>query len=152
MRRAGAWLALAVPLVLLKGAYIAQYVFGLYPCEMCWWQRYAHFAALALAALGLVTRKLALSWLAVVALGVAALLGGFHAGVEYHWWEGVTACASTAATGGDPLEAIMNAPIVRCDTAPWTLLGISLAGFNFLISGIGALVAAFLLRRHGEPA
>ena len=152
MRRAGAWLALAVPLVLLKGAYIAQYVFGLYPCEMCWWQRYAHFAALALAALGLVTRKLALSWLAVVALGVAALLGGFHAGVEYHWWEGVTACASTAATGGDPLEAIMNAPIVRCDTAPWTLLGISLAGFNFLISGIGALVAAFLLRRHEQPA
>ena len=152
MQRMGAWLVLAVPLALLAGAYVAQYVFGLYPCEMCWWQRYAHFAALALAALGLVTRSIALSWLAVLALGVAALLGGYHAGVEYHWWEGVTACASTAATGGDPLEAIMNAPIVRCDTAPWTLLGISLAGFNFLISGTGALVAGFLLRRKEAAA
>ena len=48
--RAARLLAFAVPAALLGGAYLGQYAFGLYPCEMCWWQRYAHFAALALAA------------------------------------------------------------------------------------------------------
>ena len=82
-------------------------------------------------------------------LGIAfgGLLGAFHAGVEYHWWDGVTACSTTAKMGGDPLEAIMNAPIVRCDVAPWDLLGISLAGWNFLISGAAAFVIAALLQR-----
>lgn len=139
------WIALATPAVLLTGAYVGEYVFGLYPCEMCWWQRYAHFAALALAVLALALRPrrwpIALAGLALV---VAALLGLYHAGVEYHWWQGMTGCTSTATSGGDPLEAILAAPLVRCDQAPWTLAGISLAGFNFLISGIAG-VAVFVL-------
>ena len=143
----GRWLALLLPLALLGGAYVSQYGFGLYPCEMCWWQRYPHFAAVALAAIGLATRRNAWTWLALAAVAVSGLIGGFHAGVEYGWWEGMTACSTTATGGGDPLEAIMNAPIVRCDVAPWTLLGISLAGFNFLISLGGAACAALLLRR-----
>lgn len=140
------WVAFATPALLLAGAYASQYVFGLYPCEMCWWQRYAHFAALALAVLALVLRPA--HWpiaLAGVALVVAALLGLYHAGVEYHWWQGVTGCTSTAEAGGDPLEAILAAPLVRCDQAPWTLAGISLAGFNFLISGIAAAAVFVLL-------
>ena len=52
MRISAQVLALAVPLGLLGGAYLSQYAFGLYPCEMCWWQRYPHFAALALALIG----------------------------------------------------------------------------------------------------
>ena len=129
--------ALAIPALLLGGAYISQYVFGLYPCEMCWWQRWPHFAALALALLSLAAPRprfwLGLSGIAII---VSGLLGGFHAGVEYGWWEGLTSCA-TAVGGGagdDPLEAIMNAPLIRCDVAPWTLFGVSLAGWNFLIS------------------
>ncbi len=146
--RLGRWLALALPLALLGGAYLSQYGFGLYPCEMCWWQRWPHFAAAALAALGLATRHVAWSWLALGGIVISGLIGGYHAGVEYDWWEGLTACATTDIGGGDPLEAIMNAPLLRCDVAPWTLFGISLAGFNFLISLGGAVVSAMLLSRE----
>ena len=138
-------LALGVPALLLAGAYVSEYGFGLFPCEMCWWQRYPHFAAVALALLSTMAQPKRL-WIALAAAAilVSGLIGAFHAGVEYGWWEGVTACASHVASGGDPLEAIMNAPLVRCDVAPWTLAGISLAGFNAIISTLSA-VAIFLL-------
>ena len=146
-------LALAVPAALLGGAYLSQYGFGLYPCEMCWWQRYPHFAALALAALAFVRPSRALVALAALALLTRGLIGAFHAGVEYGWWEGLTACSTDlAAGGGSALDAIMNAPIVRCDVAPWSLFGISLAGYNFLISTAAALGILALLRRSGEQA
>ncbi|HSG33431.1 MAG TPA: disulfide bond formation protein B [Sphingomonadaceae bacterium] len=138
-------LAFLVPLGLLGGAYVAQYQFDLPPCEMCWWQRYPHFVALTLALVGLVVpirRPLvALSGLAVL---VSGAIGAFHAGVEYGWWEGITTCAATNLGGDDPLAAIMDAPIIRCDVAPWSLFGISLAGWNFLISTASAL-AIFVL-------
>ena len=151
--RAAHWLALLVPAALLGGAYISQYAFGLYPCEMCWWQRYAHFAALAFAVLALAQRRLTVAVpLAMLAIATAAALGAFHAGVEYGWWEGITACSTTAdrAPGQSALDAIMNAPLVRCDVAPWTLFGISLAGFNFLLSGAGAIAIAWLLGRSKQ--
>lgn len=140
-------LAVATPLALLVGAYISQYVYGLVPCEMCWWQRYGHFAALGIAvAANLLPRQIWLTALAGLAIACAGLIGLFHAGVEYHWWQGLTACTAPAtAAGGDPLEAIMNAPLVRCDVAPWSLWGISLAGWNFLFSLAGALAIGFLL-------
>jgi len=141
-------LALGVPALLLAGAYVSEYGFGLYPCEMCWWQRYAHFAGVALALASTVARPRRL-WIALAALGILAsgLIGAFHAGVEYGWWEGFTACTSTASAGGDPLEAIMNAPLIRCDVAPWTLAGISLAGFNALISVTSAVAILVLLAK-----
>jgi disulfide bond formation protein DsbB len=143
--------ALAMPLALLGGAYLGQYGFGLYPCEMCWWQRYAHFAALGLAVVALLLpRGRWLVALAALAIAVSAAIGAFHAGVEYHWWQGLTACSTTAASGGDPLAAIMNAPLIRCDQAQWQLFGISLAGWNFLFSGAAALAIALLLRRAGD--
>ncbi|WP_423141303.1 disulfide bond formation protein B [Parablastomonas sp. CN1-191] len=146
-------IVLTVPALLLAGAYVSQYGFGLYPCEMCWWQRYAHFATLALGVLALLRpRTRALSWLAALALLFAGLLGGYHAGVEYHWWQGFTACTAVASHGGNALDAILNAPMIRCDTAQWTLLGISLAGYNFLISTAAALVSLWLLGRAGRPA
>lgn len=144
------WIALLAPALLLGGAYISQYGFALYPCEMCWWQRYAHFAALpfAVLAFALSRRKwpIALAALAVLASG---LIGAFHAGVEYHWWQGLTACsANPGAGGGDPLEAIMNAPIISCNVPQWTLLGVSLAGFNFVFSAAAALAVFVLLGRR----
>jgi disulfide bond formation protein DsbB len=150
MNRTANLLALATPLALLGGAYVSQYGFGLYPCEMCWWQRYPHFVALALAVIGL-ARPGQKVWTALAALAILAsgLIGAFHAGVEYGWWEGITGCATVAQAGGDPLEAILNAPIVRCDVAPWTLFGISLAGYNFLVSTAAALAVFALLRREG---
>ena len=144
-------LALLTPAALLGGAYISQYGFGLFPCEMCWWQRYPHFAALALAALAFaLSPGRMLVALAGLALMITGVIGAFHAGVEYHWWEGVTACTSNAASGGDPLAAIMGAPIIRCDVAQWSLMGISLAGFNFLIS-CSAAIAVFSLLQRDKP-
>ena len=117
---------------------------------MCWWQRYPHIAALVLAALAWMTRRDALVALAAIAILVSGAIGAFHAGVEYNWWDGVTACTSTAVAGGDPLASIMAAPIVRCDVAPWELGGISLAGFNFLFSTAAGLAILFLIRRRAR--
>ena len=143
-------LALAVPALLLGGAYLAEYGFGLYPCEMCWWQRWPHFAALALAGLAFVAPPARL-WtaLAAVAILVSAAIAGFHAGVEYKWWQGITSCARIVPSdpGASPLEAIMNTPMISCDDPQWTLLGISLAGFNFLFSVAGGVVVLALLAR-----
>lgn len=133
-------LALIVPAFLLGGAYISQYVFDLFPCEMCWWQRWPHFAALAFAVLSFIApAKRVWIWLAGAAILVSGLIGAFHAGVEYGWWEGLTSCASLDLGGGNALDAVFNAPLIRCDEAQWTLLGISLAGFNALISTGSAL-------------
>lgn len=142
-------LAFALPAALLGGAYISQYGFGLFPCEMCWWQRWPHFAALGLAGLGFVAPPQR-GWTALAALAIIAsgLIGGFHAGVEYDWWEGITGCAS--ATEASDLFNASAIQTARCDEAPWDLLGISLAGFNFLFScggGIAILALIFKNRR-----
>lgn len=147
--RAARWLALLVPAALLAGAYISQFGFGLPPCEMCWWQRYPHFVAILLALLAFVVPPRLPVALAGLAIAVSGAIGAFHVGVEYGWWQGVTACtASPFAAGTDPLAAILAAPVVRCDVAPWSLLGISLAGWNFLFSIAAALAIAILLKRR----
>jgi disulfide bond formation protein DsbB len=150
------WLALLLPFGLLGGAYASQYIGGLYPCEMCWWQRWPHFAALPLAlgafVLGGQGLRKTLVLLAALAILTSGLIGGYHAGVEYGWWEGITTCSSTVAPGSgkEVLDAILNAPLIRCDIAPWTLFGISLAGYNFLISTFGALAVLGLLRKGAK--
>ncbi|MBN8501998.1 MAG: disulfide bond formation protein B [Sphingomonadales bacterium] len=144
-------IALAVPLGLLGGAYIGQYAFGLAPCEMCWWQRYALFAALPFGLYAwLRPPARMMTAMALLAILAGGLIGGYHAGIEYGWWQGFTACTSAVATGsGDALDAILSAPIIRCDVAPWTLFGISLAGWNFLISAPLALLGLAWLNRKG---
>lgn len=142
--------ALLVPLLLYGGALVSQYGFGLHPCEMCYWQRWPHQAAMLLAALALLLRRndkamRALTLLAAIAIAVSGAIGIFHAGVEYGFWEGITTCA-TGAGGLVSLDAIMDAPLIRCDTAQWTLLGVSLAGFNAIFSLAGAALVLTLLR------
>lgn len=150
-------LALLVPAGLIGGALVSEYGFGLFPCEMCMWQRWPHLVAIALGLLAFV-RPLAargpIIILATIAIAVSGLIGGFHAGVEYGWWEGITTCATTSGGSGDPLADIMNAPLVRCDVAPWSLFGISLAGWNFLLSVGGAILILGLIsrsRKGGQP-
>lgn len=147
-------LALGVPAVLLGGAYISEYGFGLYPCEMCWWQRWPHFAAIALALVSYaLPRRDIWVGLAALAVLVSGAIGGFHAGVEYGWWDGLTGCATIVARDGtSALDAIMNAPMIRCDEAPWSLLGVSLAGWNFLISMAGGIAILVLLSRSKTHA
>jgi disulfide bond formation protein DsbB len=143
-------LAVLVPAGLLGGAYIAQYAFGLPPCEMCWWQRYPLFAALGIAVFAFFLRPTQV-WtvLAGLAIITSGLTGGFHAGVEYGWWEGITGC-STLPSNIDVMDPAA-APLIRCDVAPWTLFGISLAGFNFLISCISgaAIVVLAAYKKQG---
>lgn len=151
-------LALLVPAGALGGALFSQYVGGLYPCEMCLWQRWPHLAALllALAALALRGRpatSAALTALAALAIAASGAIGAFHAGVEYGWWEGFTACSTTAtgATAQDMFNSIMAAPLTRCDTAPWSLFGLSLAGYNAIVSlGSAALIAGLLIAAKKE--
>lgn len=141
-------LAFALPFVLMAGALAGQFIGGLYPCEMCHWQRWPHYAAIALAALAFAVAAPARSVLvalAAFAILTSGLIAVFHAGVEYHWWPGITACSSTAA--GTSLEAIMRAPLIRCDTAQWSLGGISLAGFNALFSLAGGVAILAMLRK-----
>lgn len=150
------WLALLLPAALLAGAYGSQYIGGLFPCEMCWWQRYPHFAAVAIAliafAVGNAGYRKALVALAALAIGTSGAIAGFHAGVEYGWWEGLTACTATiSGSGEDLLKSIMNAPLVRCDVAPWSLFGISLAGYNFLLSTGGAIAILVSIWRSKKP-
>ena len=139
-------LALIVPLGLLGGAYSFQYLGGLYPCEMCWWQRYPLFAAAALALLAFVIAPRRL-WVALAALAIlsSGLIGGFHAGVEWKWWPGITSCAAVMPEGRTALEAIMAQPTIRCDEAAFRLLGLSLAGWNFVISTLATLAILGLL-------
>ena len=146
-------LALAVPALLLGGAYLSEYGFGLYPCEMCWWQRYPHFVAVALASMAFFLRPARL-WVALAALAilVSGVIGVFHAGVEYGWWQGITDCATLATQPGlSPIDAITSTPSVRCDTPQWTLAGISLAGWNALFSRAGGVAVLFLLSKKDRP-
>jgi disulfide bond formation protein DsbB len=147
-------LALLIPAALLAGAWGFQLIGHLYPCEMCHWQRWPHYAALPIALLAFVPGmpQRPLVALAAIAIAVSGAIGVAHAGVEYHWWQGFTPCTSTFSSGGDTLSAIMNAPVVRCDAPQWTFAGISLAGFNAIVSLGGALVILFLLTRRSRAA
>jgi len=148
------FLALLIPAALLAGAWGFQLIGHLYPCEMCHWQRWPHYAALPIALLafvpGMPQRPLVV--LAAIAIAISGAIGVAHAGVEYHWWQGFTPCTSTFSSGGDTLSAIMSAPVVRCDAPQWTFAGVSLAGFNAVISLGGALVILFLLTRRSRTA
>ena len=140
-------LALFIPLALIGGALISQYGFGLFPCQMCMWQRWPHYAAIVLALLSFVVTpaRTPLVGLAALAIAASGAIGVFHAGVEYGWWEGITQCATHFGGEGSALDQIMNAPLVRCDVAPWDLFGVSLAGWNAIFSLGGALVIATLM-------
>lgn len=148
MDRPAPWLLFATSGALLIGALGFQHLGGLPPCEMCHWQRWAHLAVLAVALPALLTGSRALAWLAILAMAGAAGIGLWHAGVEQKWWAGVTACASAAAPiAGSSILDGLSQPLVRCDEIPWSFLGLSMAGWNALISGVAALAAAGLAWR-----
>lgn len=149
---------------LLLGALGFQYLGGLAPCPLCHVQRWPHIAVVALALIGLAAlrgRPAAFVLLPIAAaLAITAGYGVYHAGVEYAWWTGPGAC-SAAAGGFDPTKVttgnlkdmIGQAPPARCDAVPWSLIGISMAGWNALISAaLAALALAAGLRALGTPA
>jgi len=142
-------IAVLVPIGLLGGALGSQYIGGLAPCEMCFWQRWPHAAAIVLAALAFTypaatPRARLLTGLAALAIAVSGAIGVFHAGVELGWWEGLTRCT---AGGAMTLDDLMSVPLIRCDQVQWSLFGISMAGWNAIISlGSAAVIFTFLAR------
>lgn len=145
------WLALAIPAALLAGALGSQYIGGLNPCEMCHWQRWPHYGAVALAILSFLLRGQpdkgrSFVWLAAFAILASGLIGVYHAGVELGIFEGLTRCSTVSSAGSaeDLLKDIMAAPLVRCDQVQFEFLGISMAGWNAIIS-IGAAVTILWL-------
>jgi disulfide bond formation protein DsbB len=138
----------------IAGAWFFQLVLGLAPCPLCLEQRYAYYFAIPLALLVLLglnfgaSGKVLVAALAMIALGMAwnAGLGAYHAGVEWKFWEGPRDCAgglSDLGTAGGLLEKLKSIQVVRCDEVPWSFLGISLAGYNAIISLALALIAAW---------
>jgi disulfide bond formation protein DsbB len=132
---------LAASAVVLGGALLSQYWGGLAPCELCLMQRWPWAAAIVISFIAtMVGNRAALPWVALLLAAVFAIgsaLAFYHVGVEQHWLAGPSAC-SGAATAADTLEAlkaqILRQQPVRCDEVPWSLWGISLAGWNLLAS------------------
>jgi disulfide bond formation protein DsbB len=128
---------------LLLGALAFQYIGGLAPCKLCIWQRWPHGIAIVLGVIALfgLVRPAAIAGTLTMLIGSG--LGVYHAGVEQKWWEGPNTCTSGPVQGLSPeelLNQIMAAPIVRCDEIAWSLMGISMAGWNAIISlGLAAI-------------
>jgi disulfide bond formation protein DsbB len=146
------WIA-AASVAILAVVWIFQSL-GYAPCELCLTQRYAFYAAVPLALLtALASRSaqgLARAGFALLALAFLAnaALAAYHAGVEYHWWQGPTAC-----TGGpgsldvnDLVKALDSVKVVRCDEVQLRIAGLSLAGWNVLASAVLAAYAALAAR------
>lgn len=129
--------------VVLLTALGFEHVGGYAPCPLCLQQRYAYYAALILLLLGLLCERsfprVLLVLLVVVGLGylLNAVLGIYHAGVEWHFWAGPQTCATEQALpvrAQDLLADLSTARVVRCDEAAWRFLGLSFAGWNVLLS------------------
>jgi disulfide bond formation protein DsbB len=138
----------------LAGAWFFELVLDIRPCPLCLEQRYAYYLAIPLGALvafaaakdaprGVLLAGLGL--LALAALGNAGL-GAYHAGVEWKFWEGPTDCTGpigNLGSAGSLLERLDTVKVIRCDEVQWRFLGLSLAGYNVLISLLMAAIAAW---------
>jgi disulfide bond formation protein DsbB len=138
----------------ILGAYFFQYVLKLPPCPLCLDQRVAYYVSiplavvLAFAAARQAPRPLLAAGFAVIALAMLfnAGLALFHAGVEWKWWPGPRECSgpiNDLGAGGDLLSQLQTVSVVRCDEAAWRFLGLSLAGYNVLISLALAAIAVW---------
>jgi len=137
-------LILAASIGVLGSAFAFQYIGGYVPCKLCYWQRWPYGLTIlaSLGALALLARENHLWARRLVGLcGIIFAVGGsiavYHVGIENGWWQGPTTCSGPAAAA-DSIEALMaqieRTPVVRCDEVQWSLFGISMAGFNVLIS------------------
>jgi disulfide bond formation protein DsbB len=147
----------------LAGAWFFQLVLGIVPCPLCLEQRYAYYLAIPLAVLVAIAAARdapravligGLLLLSLAALGNAGL-GAYHAGVEWGWWQGPTDCSGPVGnlgSAGGLLERLNTVKVIRCDEVQWRFLGLSLAGYNVLISLLMAAVALWGIERTARRA
>ncbi|MDE5455390.1 disulfide bond formation protein B [Bradyrhizobium sp. CSA112] len=144
----------AVAAATLAGAWFFQLVLDIRPCPLCLEQRYAYYLALplglvvAFAAARGAPRPVVMAGFAVLLLAALAnaWLGGYHAGVEWQFWQGPTDCAGSVVdlgSAGTLLQRLDTVKVVRCDEVQWRFLGLSLAGYNVLISLAMAAMAVW---------
>jgi disulfide bond formation protein DsbB len=151
----------AIAAATLAGAWYFQLVLDIRPCPLCLEQRYAYYLAIplglltALAAYREAPRAVLVAGLTI--LGVAALgnawLGGYHAGVEWGLWQGPTECTGPVGnlgSAGTLLQRLDTVKVIRCDEVQWRFLGLSLAGYNVLISLLMAALAAWGIVRSAR--
>jgi disulfide bond formation protein DsbB len=144
----------AIAAATLAGAWFFQLVLDIRPCPLCLEQRYAYYLVIPLGALtALAAGRHAprtvvgagLAILAIAALG-NAVLGTYHAGVEWGFWQGPTDCTGpigNLGSAGSLLQRLDTIKVIRCDEVQWRFLGLSLAGYNVLISLLMAAIAAW---------
>jgi disulfide bond formation protein DsbB len=144
----------AIAAATLAGAWFFQLVLDIRPCPLCLEQRYAYYLAVplavltALAAASNAPRPWLLAGLVLLALAALgnAVLGAYHAGVEWGFWQGPSDCTGPIGdlgSAGTLLERLDSAKVIRCDEVQWRFLGLSLAGYNVLISLLVAAIAAW---------
>jgi len=139
-------------IAVLCSAFFFEYVLGYSACKMCIWQRWPHLLAVLIGLIILATRLKILSIFGALSALTTAGIGFYHAGVEYRLWSGPSSCTSninTEISASDLLNQILDAPIVRCDDVVWDLFGISMAGWNGILSlGLfGVWVVTFLSKQ-----
>lgn len=138
--------------LVLTAAYSFQFA-GYPPCDLCWTQRYPYMAIIAIGLLGHIfkVKPRYILGLITVLFAFDAGVAGYHAGVEYKWWPGPDTCTGVSALASDNVEdalnAIMNAPLVRCDEVPWSLAGVSMAGYNFIIATCMTIMMTIATKR-----
>jgi len=147
----------AIAAAALAGAWYFQLVLGLQPCPLCLEQRYAYYLSVPVALLTALAarsdiRSLALGGLAILALAALAnaVLGAYHAGVEWKFWPGPADCTGPVGnlgSAGTLLDRLDTVKVVMCDEVQWRFLGLSLAGYNVLISLLEAAIAALGIAR-----
>ena len=124
----------------LAAAYWFEYFGGLQPCTMCYWQRIPHVVVIGI---GVVTFWLGDRYgrgfliLAVLVMLISAGLGFWHAGVELGFLTGPQGCSGNISFSGDTsaiLDTLLVTKSVRCDEVPWSFIGVSMAGWNMIIS------------------
>jgi disulfide bond formation protein DsbB len=142
----------AIAAATLAGAWFFQLVLDIRPCPLCLEQRYAYYLAVPLGALVAwaaarhAPRAVLVAGLALLALAALAnaWLGGYHAGVEWGFWQGPTECSGPVldlGKAGSLFDNLDKVKVIRCDEVQWRFLGLSLAGYNVLISLLMAALA-----------
>ncbi|WP_050527267.1 disulfide bond formation protein B [Pseudorhodobacter aquimaris] len=147
-------LAMAGSTGLLLGAFAFQYIGGMFPCELCLWQRWPHAAALVIGVFALVSRLRLLPYLGALAALASAGVALFHTGVERAWWDGLASC-SGGSIGGLSVDDLLNPSVIiaapaRCDAVAWEMFGLSMASWNGILSVILALIWLAAARQEAD--